>query len=121
MKKIFKSFLFLFILSGCEFRPPSYEFQDYLLKQTKCFYPIKEVHNYNSPSSTITECHYTSSKTVKEELIFDANTAEIIGMVTYQYKNTYYVKTIFDYINGSLENHYIVETYTIDKNSLKEE
>lgn len=120
MKKIFKSFLFLFILSGCEFRPPSYEFQKHS-SQTKCFYPIAEIHKYNSNFSTITECYYTSSQTVKEELIFDANTTEMIGMITYQYKSTYYLKTIFDYINGSLENHYIVATYTIDKNSLKEE
>lgn len=117
--KILFSLLFL-TFTACEFRPPPYEFQDlgYPIHPTKCYYPITEIHNYDFDSSTITECYYTSSETVKEELTFDVATSEIVGMVTYQYKRTYYLKTVYDYINGSQESHYITGVYYIDTESV---
>lgn len=117
-KTLFKLTVLSTFLLACEFRPPSYEFGDYPLEQTRCYYPIAEVHNYNSTSSKITECYYTSSETVKEELIFDANTTEMIGMITYQYKHTYYLKTVYDYVNGSQDSHYITGIYYISTESL---
>ena len=106
-----------FFIFGCEFRPPPYRFEPFELKQTRCHYPVDQVHMYNQEaSSTITECYYTSTQVVKEELIFDAQSTTLVGMVTYQYKHTYYLKTVYDYINGSQENHYVVGTYYMDKN-----
>jgi hypothetical protein len=117
-KILFKLTVLLPFLAACEFRPPSYEFGDYPLEHTRCYYPIAEVHNYNSPSSTITECYYTSSQTVKEELIFDATSTEMIGMITYQYKHTYYLKTVYDYVNGLQDSHYVTGIYYINTESL---
>lgn len=114
--KIF-NLLSIIILLGCEFRPPLHQFEALELKQTRCYYPVNEIHRYNEEdSSTITECYYTSTQAVKEELIFDADTTILIGMVTYQYKHTYYLKTVYDYVNGSQENHYVTGIYYMDKN-----
>lgn len=116
--KIF-NFIILSLLTACEFRPPSYEFQDYPLNESHCFFPVAEVHNYDlNNNSTITECYYTSSKKIKEEIIFDAYSTEIIGMITYEYKYTYYLKTIYDYVNGSQDSHYITSTHYISTESI---
>jgi hypothetical protein len=114
--KTFK-LLFIVFLLGCEFRPPAYLLESHNSNNTKCNHPVTEIHNYNhGASSTITKCKYSSSGKIKEELTFDVEDTELIGMVTYQYKYTYYLKTVYDYVNGSQENHYVVGIYYINKN-----
>lgn len=116
--KTFNFFLFV-LLFGCEFRPPSHQFENLELEQTRCYYPIDQIHKYNDKNtSTITECRYSSRNTVKEELIFDATTTALIAMITYEYKYTYYLKTTYDYVNGNQDSHYITGVYFIDKDSI---
>lgn len=115
MKKII-NLLFLLTFVACEFRPPSYQIQDYPINETRCNYPVTEIHNYNhSNTSTITECYYTSADNLKEELIFDGYSTELIGRITYEYKYSYYLKTIYDYLNGNQDEHYVVQQLLINK------
>jgi len=40
-----------------------------------------------------------------------------IFMTVYEYKHTYYIKTEFDYLNGSIDNNYVISVsyYKKDK------
>lgn len=117
--KIFNLFFLFSLTLACEFRPSPYLLESYDSNNTQCNYPIAEVHNYNDEdSSTITKCKYSSSGNIKEELVFNANSIELVTMVTYEYKHTYYLKTVYDYINGSQDDHYVVGVYYIDKESI---
>jgi len=113
MNRIILLFLVLF---GCEFRPPNYDFEfDY--ENTKCFYPVTEVHYYNDDYSQIIECVYDDNDRVSQENVFSNNSLELSQMVIYNYFSTFYEKVIFDYKNGAKSNFYIVDRQYI---SLKE-
>ena len=96
------------MLFGCEFRPPNYDFEfDY--ENTKCFYPVTEVHYYNDEHLRITECVYDNKKRISQENIFLDNSLELSQMVIYNYFSTFYEKVTFDYENGSKNNFYVTD------------
>lgn len=104
IRVLFLTLLFL----GCEFRPPNYQFE-FDHENTKCFYPIAEVHYYNGDEAQITECEYDNKERVSQELVFSNDSLELSKLVIYNYFVTYYEKVIFDYKNGSKNNFYIVD------------
>jgi hypothetical protein len=113
MKKL-NFFLLPVLLLGCEFRPSGY-YLNANIETTKCIYPIPSIHTYDLNESSIITCKYNSSNNVKKETFYDANTLKNIALITYSYKKTYYVKTIYDYELGSPENNYIIDKYYINR------
>ncbi len=106
--------LFVFLFIGCEFRPANVYLQSYE-ENTKCVYPIPSIGLYDLDESYLILCEYNSSKRIKEEKIFNALNLNQTGLITYKYKTTYYIKTIYDYEFGSPELNYIVDSYYVNK------
>ena len=101
-------FLLIVLLFGCEFRPPSYEF-NFDSENTRCIYPVSEIHFYNQDNLQVTECTYDYKDRVSQENIFIKNSLDLSKMVIYNYYKTYYEKVIFDYNHGNESNYYIID------------
>ena len=101
-------FLLIVLLFGCEFRPPSYEFE-FNQEDTRCIFPITEVHYYDKDFSEIIECVYDYRNRVSQENVFLENSLDLSRMVIYNYYKTYYEKVIFDYENGNKNSYFIID------------
>jgi len=109
-----KYLLLLFLFIACEFRPPGY-YINYQQDSTRCIYPVPSVGEYDLDESLITVCKYNSNQEVKQEIIYDANIFNQVGLVTYSYKKTYYIKTIYNYEIGSPEYNYVIDRYYVNR------
>lgn len=112
MTKIINLSIFLF-LSACEFRPPSYNFT-YDYETTKCIYPVSQIHTYGV-KNTITSCVYNNKRNVKEENTYNLDNLTHLKQITYEYKKTFYIKIVYDYVNGNPDNFYIQGKYYIER------
>jgi len=105
------------VLFGCEFQPKNKVMLPYETDRTRCAYPVTELHYYNNDSIKITDCTYDYKDRVVQENIYINTNLEFIFMTVYEYKHTYYIKTEFDYLNGSIDNNYVISVsyYKKDK------
>ena len=117
IQTIFKKLIIVtsILIFGCEFRPSGYYLEEYE-ETTRCLHPIQQFQEYDYSEAFIINCVYNASKNVKQEIIYDGNTLEQIGLVTYHYKKTYYIKTIYDYIVGTSDNAYVIDRYYVNRN-----
>lgn len=109
------SLLLTILLFGCEFRPAGIYLAPYQEDTTRCVYPIPSIGYYDLNESYIIKCTYNTSHEIKKESLFNANTLKQIGLISYSYRRTYYIKTIYDYELGSEDSNYIIDRYYVNR------